>query len=131
MEYKNEVIFCIVNDGYSEAVMTAAKRSGARGGTILSARGTANKVAEKHFHISIQPEKEVVMILVPTEIKDEILHSIYREVGLDTPGQGIAFALPVADVVGIGKPSLTEAEMKREEAPAENSAKEAEENAAE
>ncbi len=130
MEYKNEVIFCIVNDGYSEAVMTAAKRSGARGGTILSARGTANKVAEKRFHISIQPEKEVVMILVPAEIKEEILHSIYREAGLDTPGQGIAFALPVVDAVGIGKPSLTEEEPESEDPSAENSAREAEENAA-
>ena len=40
--YENEVIFCIVNSGYSEAVMEAAKEVGARGGTVLNARGTAS-----------------------------------------------------------------------------------------
>ena len=41
--FNHEVIFCIVNTGFSETVMEAAKDAGARGGTILNARGTANK----------------------------------------------------------------------------------------
>ena len=43
--FNHEVIFCIVNTGFSETVMEAAKDAGARGGTILNARGTANKEA--------------------------------------------------------------------------------------
>ena len=101
MDYMHEAIFCIVNSGYSEAVMDAAKKLGARGGTIMNARGTANKKAEKFFNITIQPEKEIVMILVPSALKEDILHALYKQVGLDTPGQGIAFALPVDDVVGL------------------------------
>lgn len=101
MEFKHEAIFCIVNSGYSEAVMDAAKKLGARGGTIMNARGTANKEAEKFFNITIQPEKEIVMILVPSALKEDILHALYKQVGLDTPGQGIAFALPVDGVVGL------------------------------
>ena len=101
MDYMHEAIFCIVNSGYSEAVMDAAKKFGARGGTIMNARGTANKEAEKFFNITIQPEKEIVMILVPSALKEDILHALYKQVGLDTPGQGIAFALPVDDVVGL------------------------------
>ena len=109
MEYKYEAIFCIVNSGYSELVMDAAKKLGARGGTVISARGTANKDAETFFHITIQPEKEIVMILVPTKIKDDVLHALYKEAGLDTPGQGIAFAMPVDNVVGINSvPEQTE-----------------------
>ena len=61
----HELIICIVNNGFSDTVMDAAKDAGARGGTVLNARGTANKEAESFFHIAIQPEKEVVMILVP------------------------------------------------------------------
>lgn len=99
--YQHEVIFCIVNAGYSEAVMDAAKEFGARGGTVIHARGTANKEAEKRFEITVTPEKEMVMILVPTEIRDDILHALYRSVGLKTPGQGIAFAMPVDHVVGL------------------------------
>ena len=101
MDYMHEAIFCIVNSGYSEAVMDAAKKLGARGGTIMNARGTANKEAEKFFNITIQPEKEILMILVPSALKEDILHALYKQVGLDTPGQGIAFALPVDDVVGL------------------------------
>lgn len=107
MTYTHECILCIVNTGFSDAVMDAAREFGARGGTVLHARGTANKEAEKIFQISIQPEKEIVMILVPTEIKDDILHALYKAVGLQTPGQGIAFSLPVDHVVGLGENILT------------------------
>ena len=108
MRYKHEVIFCIVNSGYSDAVMDAAKKAGARGGTILNARGTAGKEAETFFHIAVQPEKEIVMILVPTEIKDAVLHALYNEVGLETAGQGIAFSAPVDSVVGLSSEPKTE-----------------------
>ena len=96
----HELIMCIVNTGFSETVMEAAKDAGARGGTILNGRGTANKEAESFFHIAIQPEKEVVMILVDSKIKDAVLHALYQKAG-DTMGQGIAFSLPVDDVVGL------------------------------
>lgn len=105
-QYQHEVIFCIVNAGYTEAVMDAAKEFGARGGTVIHARGTANKEAEKRFEITVSPEKEMVMILVPAEIRDNILHALYKAVGLKTPGQGIAFSLPVDQVVGLTEASI-------------------------
>ena len=101
MKYQHEAIFCIVNSGYSDAVMSAAKKLGARGGTVINARGTATKEAETFFKITIQPEKEIVMILVPSKIKDGVLHALYQEVGLETAGQGIAFSVPVDSVVGL------------------------------
>ena len=101
MNFEHEVIFCIVNAGFADAVMDAAKEYGARGGTVIHARGTANSEVEKRFEIAVQPEKEIVMILVPSKIKDDILHALYRAVGLKTPGQGIAFSMPVDAVVGI------------------------------
>ena len=101
MKYQHEAIFCIVNSGYSDAVMDAAKKLGARGGTVINARGTAGKEAETFFKIAIEPEKEIVMILVPTKIKDDVLHALYKEVGLDSAGQGIAFSVPVDKVVGL------------------------------
>ncbi|MDE7100601.1 MAG: hypothetical protein K2O05_01965 [Anaeroplasmataceae bacterium] len=102
MENTYEAIFCIVNAGFADDVMVAARACGAGGGTVLSARGTAKEEAEKIFNISIQPEKEIILILARNDIKDDILHSIYKNVGLSTPGQGIAFSVPVNQVVGIG-----------------------------
>ena len=107
-----EVVFCIVNEGYSDVVMDAAKEAGARGGTVIHARGTANKEAEKFFHITIQPEKEIVMILEPADSKDAVLHALYRNAGLKSEGQGIAFSMAVDDVVGMsgtGEPAAKEA----------------------
>ena len=105
-KFDHEVILCIVNSGFSDAVMDAAKEFGARGGTVIRGRGTANSEAEKLFNIVIQPEKEVVMILVDSAIRDDILHALYRAVGLNTPGQGIAFSLPVDQVVGLSVPAV-------------------------
>ena len=118
----NELIICIVNTGFTDVVMDAAREKGARGGTVIHGRGTANKEAEEFFHISIQPDKEMVMILVPSSIKDDVLHAVYQSAGLKTAGQGIAFALPVTNVVGISSspaPAAQPTDEKKEENPPE------------
>lgn len=106
--YKHEVIFCIVNAGFSDEVMAAAREFGATGGTVIRARGTANAEAEKLFNIAIQSEKEIVMILIESKLKNDILHAIYKSAGLNTPGQGIAFTMPVESVVGLSQTISTD-----------------------
>lgn len=100
---KKELIFCIINNGYSDLVMNAAKNEGATGGTILHARGTGNADIEKFFGISISPEKEIVLIVVDSDIKDNVVSAIYKDAGLDTKGQGIVFTVPVDDFVATKK----------------------------
>ena len=90
-----ELIVCIVNAGFSQNVMEAARAAGARGGTIVRGRGSANPEAEEFFNITIQPDKEIVFILVKASIKDTVLKAVYKNSGLPTEGQGIAFSLPV------------------------------------
>ncbi|MCR5072712.1 MAG: P-II family nitrogen regulator [Clostridiales bacterium] len=101
MEKKYEVIFCIVNAGFADTVMDAARKEGASGGTVLKGRGLADHEAQKAFKINIQPEKELIMLLVPNEIKDAVLRSVNTFAGLDTDGQGIAFSLPVEHAIGL------------------------------
>lgn len=91
-----ELVICIVNAGFSQNVMAAARSAGAQGGTILRARGSANPGAEEFFNITIQPDKEMVLILVPKSIKDEVIRTVYKEAGLAEEAQGIAFSLPVS-----------------------------------
>lgn len=102
-KFEHQAVICIVNNGFADEAMDAAREAGARGGTVLFARGTANLEAEKAFQIQIQPEKEMIMILVTDKIKDDVLHALYKHVGTHTPAHGIAFALPVDNVVGIGE----------------------------
>ena len=94
-DHKHELIVCIVNAGFSKNVMEAARNAGAQGGTILRARGSANPEAEEFFSIHIQPDKEVLMILVPKAIKDDVLKAVYKDCGLADEAKGIAFSLPV------------------------------------
>ena len=98
-----EVIFAIVNEGYAEDVMDVARQQGARGGTILNARGVTREDAAAFFGITLNTEKEIVMMVVPKSIKDNILNAIYREMGMAKKAQGIVFSLPVTDTAGLVK----------------------------
>lgn len=100
-ENKYEMIFCIVDAGFAIEAMESAKKAGATGGTILRARGTANPEAEEFYNISIHPDKEILWIIVPKEIKDDVMHRLYQDAGLATESKGIAFSLPVTNAVGL------------------------------
>ena len=102
---KYELIVCIVNKGFNEHVMVTAKNCGAKGGTVINARGTAKEEVAKRFDYIVTPEKEIVLLVVPVEIKDDLLHALYKEVGFATSGQGIVFSVPVDETAGIGKKS--------------------------
>lgn len=98
---KYEMIVCIVNAGFTGEVMEVAHKKGVMGGTMLHARGTANKEAEKFFKITITPEKDMIFMVVERTITDEVLKAIYDTVGLNTDANGIAFVLPVTNAIGI------------------------------
>ena len=106
----HEVIFAIVNAGFAEDVMDVAREHGARGGTILGGRGVAREEALAFFGIPLHPEKEILMMVVEKDIKNNILNAIYKEMGMGKPAQGIAFTLPVSDVVGLVKTQETDEE---------------------
>ena len=105
----HEVIIAIVNAGFAEDAMDVAREHGARGGTILNARGVAREKEAAFFGITIHAEKEILMIVVEKESRDAILNALYKEMGMDKKAQGIAFSLPVSDAAGLVKlPEATE-----------------------
>lgn len=99
----HEVIFAIVNSGFAEDVMDVARENGARGGTILNARGVAGEEAAAFFGITLHADKEILMMVVDKSIRDDILNAIYKQMGMAKKAQGIAFSLPVSDVAGLVK----------------------------
>lgn len=101
MENNFLLLVTIIDKGFTDLVMNAAREKGARGGTVLNARGTSNKDIEEKFKIVISSEKEVILILADVKIADDILKAINDAAGLHTKGRGIAFALPVEDVAGL------------------------------
>ncbi len=100
---KMEMINVIVNKGYADDVMAAARSAGAGGGTVVNARGTARENDERFFGVHIVPEKEMLIMVVPSDKKEAVLKKIQELRCLKEPGMGIAFSSPVDDFALLGK----------------------------
>ena len=98
-----EMINVIVNKGYAEDAMAAARKAGAGGGTIINARGTAKEGDAKFLGIEIVPEKEMLLILVPKDKKDEIIKAISELPCLNKAGSGILFTNSANNFTVLGK----------------------------
>ena len=100
---KYDLILSVVNQGYDEDVMDAAKGAGARGGTILHGRKISVADEAKFFGIPIQAEKDIVTILTTHEKKGDIMKAINQACGMATEARGIIFSLPIEDIEGFGE----------------------------
>jgi nitrogen regulatory protein PII len=96
-----DCIVTVVEKGRSDPVVAAAKAAGAEGGTIIFGRGTGIREFQSFMGIRIEPEKEIVLILIKSEISLRVLEAIVTAGNLEKPGTGIAFILPVTGVAGI------------------------------
>ncbi len=102
-----ELILAVVNQGYTDDVMEAARSAGANGGTVVHGRGCGLAGAERFFGVTIQPEKEVIIIAAPQADTSAIMDAIAQKTGPETEAGAISFALPLSDVRGIS-PSIPE-----------------------
>ena len=102
-ETSHEMIFVIVNSGFADDVMAAARNAGANGGTILNARGTGKQEDMKFFGITIVPEKEILMIVTAKEKSAAILDAIKALDCFATPGSGVVFTSDVDNFTILGK----------------------------
>ncbi len=100
--YAYELIIVVAREGQTDLVMNAARAAGARGGTVLHGKGTGAKSDPKFHNISIAEEKEVILIVSKSEEKSEIMRSILKKAGPDTPAGAIVFSLPATEVAGFG-----------------------------
>jgi nitrogen regulatory protein PII len=90
----------IVNKGKAEAVAKAACNAGAKGGTVIPARGLAVKLM---LGFSVEPEKEIVLTIINEEQVPAIQEAILKEIDLTQPNHGICFVIPLDSVIGINK----------------------------
>lgn len=102
MDSPYSLISCIVNRGFADDVMEAARKAGASGGTILNARGTGKEEDVKFFGVQLVPEKEILLILVKAEQRETILQSIKSVPLFAQPGSGLAFCVDVASFITLG-----------------------------
>jgi nitrogen regulatory protein P-II 1 len=95
------LIVTIVRKGWGDTILEASMKAGAHGGTVLPGRGIGKNEQQRVFGIQIEPEKEIILTVVPADIRDKVLREIELAGELDAPGKGLAFTLPIEKLVGI------------------------------
>ncbi|MBQ5310521.1 MAG: P-II family nitrogen regulator [Oscillospiraceae bacterium] len=98
---EQELIVIISDQGYSDLVMDAAREAGARGGTVLHAKGTGMKGADKFFGFTIAEDKEMIYIVSSRTRRDPIMRSIIDNAGMKSKAHAICFSLPVTGAMGL------------------------------
>ena len=97
-----ELVVVITNKAYVETVMDAAYAAGAGGGTVVHARGAASsEQADKFFGISLAPEREMIFIVLKSEIKNAVMKAISTEAGMQSAAKSVIFSIPVNSVAGL------------------------------
>jgi hypothetical protein len=101
VEITHDLVIAIINQGYSDEFMTVAREAGATGGTVINARGMAHEGPVKFFGVSVQDEKEIVIVLTSREKKVPIMQAVSQSCGMTSRAEGIVFSLPVDMVQGL------------------------------
>ena len=96
-----KLILSSVKTDITDAIVDAAKGAGATGSTIIPARGTGVHEAKTFFGLSLEAQTDIVMLLVEEKLVTKILNAIQTAGEFNKPGTGIAFVLPVEQVVGM------------------------------
>lgn len=94
-------VLTIVDRGFSEDVMHAARSAGATGGTVFNTRRLVNEETMKFWGMAVQQEREIVAILTDAEHKMAIMKAISDHCGIRTEARGVVLSLPVDQVIGL------------------------------
>lgn len=100
-ESSYSMIMAIINQGFSEEVMEAARPVGATGGSVFHCRRSGSEEAMQFWGIKVQPEREIVIILAKKSDKLAIMKAIGEKCGMSSEAQGIVFSMPVDGAVGM------------------------------
>ena len=95
-----DLIIAIINRGYADYVVDASRDAGATGATIVYGRGVTGP-DESIMGIHLQPEKELILILVERENKTKVMQTIIDRTNINEDHKGLCFSIPVSTVSGL------------------------------
>ena len=96
---ENSLILITCNQGTSGSVMETAKKAGARGGTVLRARLSGVEELESSYGLNLSREKEILMIIVPNDIRNAVMESVNSAHGLRNEAEAVICSLNVDQFV--------------------------------
>ena len=100
-ETKYSLVAAIVNRGFSGDVMETVRGAGAKGGTVIHSRRIGNEDVTNFWGLSVQDEKEIVLILTESANKVALMKCIGESCGMHSEAQGIVMSMPIDSVAGI------------------------------
>ncbi len=99
-QQKTSMILVTVNQGYTDVVMETARKAGARGGTIIRGRWAGDEsFAESYGITTLQEEKELIFIVVPTDLRNGIMDAVTKNHGLRTEAGAMVSSVGVEQLV--------------------------------
>ena len=98
---KFKAIVAMVKTDITDQIVDAAKEAGGTGATIVPARGTGIHEAKTFFGLTLDVQTDVVIFLIEEHIVNRILDALWEAGEFEKPGTGIAFVLPVDQVIGL------------------------------
>lgn len=96
-----KLILSSVKTDITDQVVDAAKQAGATGATIIPARGTGKNEAKTFFGLSLDTQTDIIMLLVEEHLVSKIMTAVKKEGKFHKPGTGIAFVIPIEQVIGL------------------------------
>ncbi|MDL2324946.1 P-II family nitrogen regulator [Ruminococcaceae bacterium OttesenSCG-928-A16] len=102
-----KALYIIVNAGHVDDVMEVARKAGARGATIINARGESSR-HEVFMGITVDLEKEIILCVIEEETADKVMEAIREKKGVKTPAHSVCFTIPVDKIVGIAPAEIQE-----------------------
>lgn len=93
------LILVTVNQGGTDRLMQTACAAGATGGTVIRGRWVGAQRLEQFHGVSLQDEKEAVLIACARDKRNDIMEAITQNHGMHTNEQALLCALPVDRLV--------------------------------
>ncbi len=112
-----KLIIALTEDSITNKVVEASREKGATGSTVISsARGEGIEVAKTFLGLSLETQRDVILLLVEEHMSRDILETIEQVGEFEAhPGNGIAFSIDVEDAVGVSHQVNQLAEIVEEE----------------
>ena len=109
------MVTCIVQRGKADAIVEAAREVGVQGATVYYARGSGVRERLGILGVAVEVEKEIITMVVASEMVDRVFEKIYLAGNLDTPGMGFIYVTPLDKAATYIPPSVLEKLSERDQ----------------
>lgn len=99
MEYQG--LIAVVERGEGSRLVKCVNTAGSRTGTLLRGRGAGQHEKQTILNVSLEPEKDILLLVAPEEQSENIITRIEQDMNIQQPGKGILMGMRIKRVHGL------------------------------